>query len=236
MWRCVSAALTGEGPSPAPQTSPGYPPVRRSQFKALPVGLCHPVSSTWGHPYPFSVQVTSHSLQLQLQEPGPLRLPSFPTPVLLDLGLGGRALRPHSENIVSTVPREVFTRVFIRCGILCKVGYLADEKEATEWVGGWLSAVASLCYHTCDHRVTVWSHQGLTCGWGTACRGWLLLTCSLLPPPSAQPVSASAAHILGEVCRDKQEAAIPLVRLLLHYGRVVPFISAIASAEVKRTQ
>lgn len=44
-------------------------------------------------------------------------------------------------------------------------------------------------------------------------------------PP--QPVSASAAHILGEVCREKQEAAVPLVRLLLHYGRVVPFISAI---------
>uniref|UniRef100_A0A8D1DRI8 Ras GTPase-activating protein 3 n=1 Tax=Sus scrofa TaxID=9823 RepID=A0A8D1DRI8_PIG len=53
-------------------------------------------------------------------------------------------------------------------------------------------------------------------------------------PP--QPVSASAAHILGEVCREKQEAAVPLVRLLLHYGRVVPFISAIASAEVRRTQ
>lgn len=49
-------------------------------------------------------------------------------------------------------------------------------------------------------------------------------------------MSASAAHILGEVCREKQEAAVPLVRLLLHYGRVVPFISAIASAEVKRTQ
>uniref|UniRef100_A0A3S5ZPH7 Ras GTPase-activating protein 3 n=1 Tax=Bos taurus TaxID=9913 RepID=A0A3S5ZPH7_BOVIN len=51
-----------------------------------------------------------------------------------------------------------------------------------------------------------------------------------------EPVSASAAHILGEVCREKQEAAIPLVRLFLHYGRVVPFISAIASAEVRRTQ
>ncbi|EPY86951.1 ras GTPase-activating protein 3 isoform 1 [Camelus ferus] len=50
------------------------------------------------------------------------------------------------------------------------------------------------------------------------------------------PVSASAAHILGEVCREKQEAAVPLVRLLLHYGRVVPFICAIASAEVRRTQ
>lgn len=51
-----------------------------------------------------------------------------------------------------------------------------------------------------------------------------------------QPVSASTAHILGEVCREKQEAAIPLVRLFLHYGRVVPFISAIANAEVRRTQ
>ncbi|KFW05930.1 Ras GTPase-activating protein 3, partial [Eurypyga helias] len=39
-----------------------------------------------------------------------------------------------------------------------------------------------------------------------------------------------------EVCREKQEAAIPLVRLFLHYGRIVPFISAIANAEVKRTQ
>ena len=58
----------------------------------------------------------------------------------------------------------------------------------------------------------------------------------LLHALSPQPVSASAAHILGEVCREKQEAAVPLVRLFLHYGRVVPFISAIASAEVRRTQ
>lgn len=53
---------------------------------------------------------------------------------------------------------------------------------------------------------------------------------------SRQPVSASTAHILGEVCREKQEAAIPLVRLFLHYGRIVPFISAIAHAEINRTQ
>uniref|UniRef100_A0A8C2Y193 RAS p21 protein activator 3 n=1 Tax=Capra hircus TaxID=9925 RepID=A0A8C2Y193_CAPHI len=58
----------------------------------------------------------------------------------------------------------------------------------------------------------------------------------LLRSADVEPVSASAAHILGEVCREKQEAAIPLVRLFLHYGRVVPFISAIASAEVRRTQ
>ncbi|XP_016113868.1 ras GTPase-activating protein 3-like [Sinocyclocheilus grahami] len=51
-----------------------------------------------------------------------------------------------------------------------------------------------------------------------------------------QPVSASAAHILGEVCREKQEAAVPLVRLFLHYGKIVPFLSAIAHAEINRTQ
>lgn len=53
---------------------------------------------------------------------------------------------------------------------------------------------------------------------------------------SSQPVSASAAHVLGEVCSGKQEAAVPLVRLFLHYGRIVPFISAIANAEIRRTQ
>uniref|UniRef100_A0A2K5CVF0 RAS p21 protein activator 3 n=1 Tax=Aotus nancymaae TaxID=37293 RepID=A0A2K5CVF0_AOTNA len=54
----------------------------------------------------------------------------------------------------------------------------------------------------------------------------------LLKSADVEPVSASAAHILGEVCREKQEAAVPLVRLFLHYGRVVPFISAIAGAEL----
>lgn len=68
-------------------------------------------------------------------------------------------------------------------------------------------------------------------------RSSLLGRCALTPRPlSLQPVSASAAHILGEVCREKQEAAIPLVRLFLHYGKIVPFISAIAHAEVNRTQ
>lgn len=57
-----------------------------------------------------------------------------------------------------------------------------------------------------------------------------------LPALLAQPVSASAAHILGEVCREKQEAAVPLVRLFLHCGRIVPFLSSIANAELKRTQ
>uniref|UniRef100_A0AAQ5ZV38 RAS p21 protein activator 3 n=1 Tax=Amphiprion ocellaris TaxID=80972 RepID=A0AAQ5ZV38_AMPOC len=58
----------------------------------------------------------------------------------------------------------------------------------------------------------------------------------LLHSANVEPVSASTANILGEVCREKQEAAIPLVRLFLHYGKIVPFISAIAHAEVNRTQ
>ncbi|ETE71570.1 Ras GTPase-activating protein 3, partial [Ophiophagus hannah] len=58
----------------------------------------------------------------------------------------------------------------------------------------------------------------------------------LLKSADVEPVSASTAHTLGEVCREKQEAAIPLVRLFLHYGKIVPFISAIANAEIKRTQ
>uniref|UniRef100_A0A667ZGA2 RAS p21 protein activator 3 n=1 Tax=Myripristis murdjan TaxID=586833 RepID=A0A667ZGA2_9TELE len=58
----------------------------------------------------------------------------------------------------------------------------------------------------------------------------------LLHSANVEPVSASTAHILGEVCREKQEAAIPLVRLFLHYGKIVPFLSAIAHAEVNRTQ
>ncbi|XP_026110502.1 ras GTPase-activating protein 3 isoform X2 [Carassius auratus] len=58
----------------------------------------------------------------------------------------------------------------------------------------------------------------------------------LLQSTHVEPVSASAAHILGEVCREKQEAAVPLVRLFLHYGKIVPFLSAIAHAEINRTQ
>ncbi|KAF4119169.1 ras GTPase-activating protein 3 isoform X2 [Onychostoma macrolepis] len=58
----------------------------------------------------------------------------------------------------------------------------------------------------------------------------------LLQSAHFEPVSASAAHILGEVCREKQEAAVPLVRLFLHYGKIVPFLSAIAHAEISRTQ
>ncbi|XP_039600599.1 ras GTPase-activating protein 3 isoform X1 [Polypterus senegalus] len=57
----------------------------------------------------------------------------------------------------------------------------------------------------------------------------------LLKSADVEPVSASAAHVLGEICREKQEAAVPLVRLFLHCGKIVPFLSAIANAEVNRT-
>ncbi|XP_060779534.1 ras GTPase-activating protein 2 isoform X3 [Neoarius graeffei] len=58
----------------------------------------------------------------------------------------------------------------------------------------------------------------------------------LLKSPDVQPISASAAHILGDVCRDRSEASLPLVRLLLHHNRLLPFLMAIAALELENTQ
>uniref|UniRef100_A0A4W3HS68 RAS p21 protein activator 2 n=1 Tax=Callorhinchus milii TaxID=7868 RepID=A0A4W3HS68_CALMI len=62
------------------------------------------------------------------------------------------------------------------------------------------------------------------------------LTDLLLKSPDVKPVSASAAHILGDICREKQEAVLPLVRLLLDNKKLVPFLSAIAELDLQETQ
>ncbi|XP_026988385.1 ras GTPase-activating protein 2 isoform X2 [Tachysurus fulvidraco] len=58
----------------------------------------------------------------------------------------------------------------------------------------------------------------------------------LLKSPDVQSISASAAHILGDVCRDRSEASLPLVRLLLHHNRLLPFLMATAALELENTQ
>ncbi|KAJ8368136.1 hypothetical protein SKAU_G00081640 [Synaphobranchus kaupii] len=58
----------------------------------------------------------------------------------------------------------------------------------------------------------------------------------LLKSPEVKPISASAAHILGDICRERYEAVLPVVRLLLHHNRLVPFVSAIAELELMQTQ
>nr|XP_036878839.1 ras GTPase-activating protein 2 isoform X5 [Manis javanica] len=58
----------------------------------------------------------------------------------------------------------------------------------------------------------------------------------LLKSPDVQPISASAAYILGEICRDKNDAVLPLVRLLLHHNKLVPFATAVAELDLKDTQ
>ncbi|XP_063298372.1 ras GTPase-activating protein 2 [Pelobates fuscus] len=58
----------------------------------------------------------------------------------------------------------------------------------------------------------------------------------MIKSPDVQPISASAAFILGEVCRDKYDAVLPLVRLLLHHQKLVPFVSAIAQLDLNDTQ
>ncbi|KAM6258065.1 ras GTPase-activating protein 2 [Porphyrio hochstetteri] len=58
----------------------------------------------------------------------------------------------------------------------------------------------------------------------------------LLKSSDVQPISASAAYILSEVCRDKYDAVLPLVRLLLHHHKLVPFVAAVAELDLKDTQ
>uniref|UniRef100_A0A8C2Y9V6 RAS p21 protein activator 2 n=1 Tax=Coturnix japonica TaxID=93934 RepID=A0A8C2Y9V6_COTJA len=58
----------------------------------------------------------------------------------------------------------------------------------------------------------------------------------LLKSSDVQPISASAAYILCEVCRDKYDAVLPLVRLLLHHHKLVPFVAAVAELDLKDTQ
>lgn len=63
-----------------------------------------------------------------------------------------------------------------------------------------------------------------------------LLNDLLLKSSDVKPVSASAVHILGEVCKGKQEAVLPLVRLLLHHKKLVPFLHALAELDLQQTQ
>ncbi|RMC02147.1 hypothetical protein DUI87_21313 [Hirundo rustica rustica] len=58
----------------------------------------------------------------------------------------------------------------------------------------------------------------------------------LLKSSDVQPISASAAYILSEVCRDKYDAVLPLVRLLLHHHKLVPFVAAVAELDLRDTQ
>ncbi|XP_019388541.1 PREDICTED: ras GTPase-activating protein 2 isoform X2 [Crocodylus porosus] len=58
----------------------------------------------------------------------------------------------------------------------------------------------------------------------------------LLKSPDVQPISSSAACILGEVCQDKYDVVLPLVRLLLHHQKLVPFVTGVAELDLKDTQ
>uniref|UniRef100_A0A665T532 RAS p21 protein activator 2 n=1 Tax=Echeneis naucrates TaxID=173247 RepID=A0A665T532_ECHNA len=58
----------------------------------------------------------------------------------------------------------------------------------------------------------------------------------LLKSPDVKPISASAAHILGDIYRERYEAVLPVVRLLLYHNRFVPFVSAVAALELDNTQ
>ncbi|TRY93863.1 hypothetical protein DNTS_023776, partial [Danionella cerebrum] len=60
----------------------------------------------------------------------------------------------------------------------------------------------------------------------------------MLKSPDVKPISASVAHILGDICRESVgfEALLPVVRLLLHHNRLLPFLSAVSALELENTQ
>ncbi|KAK7151544.1 hypothetical protein R3I94_008008 [Phoxinus phoxinus] len=60
----------------------------------------------------------------------------------------------------------------------------------------------------------------------------------MLKSPDVKPISASAAHVLGDICRESlgYEALLPVVRLLLHHNRLLPFLTAVAALELENTQ
>ncbi|CAL8361770.1 unnamed protein product [Merluccius merluccius] len=58
----------------------------------------------------------------------------------------------------------------------------------------------------------------------------------LLKSPDVKPISASPAHVLGDICKERYEVVLPLVRLLLHHNRLGPFVTAVAALELENTQ
>uniref|UniRef100_A0A673JR28 Ras GTPase-activating protein 2-like n=1 Tax=Sinocyclocheilus rhinocerous TaxID=307959 RepID=A0A673JR28_9TELE len=60
----------------------------------------------------------------------------------------------------------------------------------------------------------------------------------MLKSPDVKPISASAAHVLGDICRESvgYEALLPVVRLLLHHNRLLPFLTSVAALELENTQ
>uniref|UniRef100_A0A8C2JSZ5 RAS p21 protein activator 2 n=1 Tax=Cyprinus carpio TaxID=7962 RepID=A0A8C2JSZ5_CYPCA len=60
----------------------------------------------------------------------------------------------------------------------------------------------------------------------------------MLKSPDVKPISASAAHVLGDICRESvgYDALLPVVRLLLHHNRLLPFLTSVAALELENTQ
>ncbi|XP_069689652.1 ras GTPase-activating protein 3 isoform X2 [Periplaneta americana] len=56
----------------------------------------------------------------------------------------------------------------------------------------------------------------------------------ILQSTQTEPVTSSAAYILGEIVPSKLDAAQPLVRVFMHHGQIVPMIRALARLEISK--
>ncbi|KAK7869883.1 hypothetical protein R5R35_006686 [Gryllus longicercus] len=56
----------------------------------------------------------------------------------------------------------------------------------------------------------------------------------ILQSPQVEPITSSAAYILGEIVPSKLDAAQPLVRVLVHHDQIVPMVRALAHWEISK--
>ncbi|XP_070539027.1 ras GTPase-activating protein 3-like [Ptychodera flava] len=57
----------------------------------------------------------------------------------------------------------------------------------------------------------------------------------LLKSPQVQPITSSAAYLLGEIHKDKQSTAKSLVKLFYNHGSIVDLLGALADHEISKT-
>ncbi|CAG2113621.1 unnamed protein product [Medioppia subpectinata] len=56
----------------------------------------------------------------------------------------------------------------------------------------------------------------------------------ILISPEIKPISSSTAYILGELVSNKVDAAQPLVKIFMHYKKIIPLIKVLAEAEISK--
>ncbi|KAG1708492.1 Ras GTPase-activating protein 3 [Nymphon striatum] len=98
--------------------------------------------------------------------------------------------------------------------------YFLKPRECYKTVCPDLGSLRLKMYYTSDH---VFSSQF-----------YEALKNLLLQSSEIQPITSSSAYILGQIVSNKVDAALPLVKIFLQHGRIVPFLSSLAKLDISK--